>query len=902
MTIKVCKPTFEHHRETLGIGESSPRVSWRFEADAETKNWTQTSYEIEITSSSAGGHNLFKVDSNESVLVPWPTTPLRSRECTSVRVRVSGSDGVPTAWSDPAVVETGLLHRGDWIAKMVAAEPVLSTSGSLRPTMFRQTFDLDTENQKVAFARLYITSYGIYEAAVNGKRVGDHLLSPGWTSYKHRLCYQTFDVTELLQNGDNRIAVTVAEGWYCGRLGFNGGQRFIYGDRLAVLAQIEIQYRDGGATTIGSDESWTCNSSGPLISSELYDGEICDTRVKNWNEDTGATSSVVQVLDFPPADLVVSEGPPIRKTQTVQPQDIFRSPSRKVIVDFGQNLVGYVRLRTPGSSSRMIVLTHTEALEHGEVATRPLRDCKATDTLILGDGPIEWQPRFTFHGFRYVQIDGWPSSTGEPTSEDLEAIVIHTDMEPTGGFECSDPNVNKLFENIKWSMRGNFVGIPTDCPQRDERLGWTGDIQAFSPTANFLYGTSGMLSTWLKDLALEQIRDFNGVVPQVIPNVIDAKLNSPQAVWGDAAITTPWDLFLDFGDKTILENQYQSMVEWWFSIPKSPETGLWDSTKHQLGDWLDPAAPPTSPADGRTDPHFVANAYLVHVTELLQRISTVLNRAEEAKKFAATLPRLRSIFQDNYITPSGRLAPDTMTSLSLALIFNLFSTPEHVEKARGRLARLARASRFKIGTGFVGTPIILQALSSGVDKKYKQIAYRMLLEKKCPSWLYPITMGATTMWERWDSMLPNGDINPGSMTSFNHYALGSIGKWLTGYVGGIDILNPDPDDALESTGWRSIKVAPVLGGTVEHASTWHLSPYGKVSCEWMLDIEAKLLKMTVAIPPNSKGTIELPGKPKEEVVNVGSGTWNFVVEGYDETQEWPPKPIIDPFTLPEADE
>lgn len=900
MTVSLSAPTFEHHRENLGIGEPSPRISWRFTSDGDTKNWTQESYEIEIYRSANSQPETFKVQSDDSVLVPWPSAPLKSRERARLRVRATGKDSQITSWSEFVEVEAG-LQRDDWTARVITAENTTTTNGALQPVLFRKSFQV---NKKIATARMYITSYGVYEATINGVRIGDHVLAPGWTSYKYRLMYQTYDVTALLKRGGNTIGVEVGEGWYCGRLGFEGGKRFIYGDQLAALAQIEIGFEDDEKLIVGSDESWK-SSTGPIISSELYDGEIYNynMEVKGWasSEFQDTEWKPVQVLDFPKATLLAPQGPPIRKIETLKPKNIWRSPSNKVIVDFGQNLVGGVRFRTTGPKGHKIVLTHTEVLEHEEVATRPLRDCKAMDTIVLSGQAIEWEPKFTFHGFQYVQVEGWPSETGEPSVRDIEAVVIHTDMEATGWFECNEPMVNQLYQNIHWGMRGNFVGIPTDCPQRDERLGWTGDIQIFSPTANFLYDTSGMLWSWLQDLSLEQIEEFDGVVSQVVPNVIEARLNSPQAVWGDVAVITPWDLFLDFGDKSILESQFLSMKAWWNSIPRQ-DNGLWDDTRHQLGDWLDPAAPPSSPADGKTDPHFIANAYLVHITQLICQIAGILGRPEEKKTFEEASVSLKSWFQQTYITPVGRLAPDTMTSLSLALEFNLFRTPQEAEKARARLARLSRASRFRIGTGFVGTPIILPALSSGGDKNYKQVAYRMLLEKRCPSWLYPITMGATTMWERWDSMLPNGDINPGSMTSFNHYALGSVGKWLFGCVGGVDLQKAEYESDVKGAGWKKIKFAPMPGGSITKAKTSHLGPYGLISCEWELDIDQKLFKMVVVVPPNSTGRIELPGKSKSEVIEIGSGKWEFEFEGYEETQEWPPKAILDPFAMYEGDE
>ena len=877
--VEIQSVTLEHHRESIGIGEPKPRISWRFAGAA--KDWIQSSYEVEIVRSVDSKPETYRVESSDSVLVPWPSTALKARERASVRVRAIGASGSdPTTWSKSVTVEAGLLHRDDWTAKVIAADRTLSTRDSLRPALFRKSFQL---SKTVRSARLYITSYGVYEAHINGARVGDHVLAPGWTSYKHRLEYQTYDVTGLLTSGENAIGAEVGEGWHCGRLGFHGGKRNIYGDRLALLAQLEIHFEDGEKLIIDSDKTWK-TSVGPIVASEFYDGETYDAsfEIQGWYSATFNDEmwSSVNQMDFPVAQLLAPEGPPVRKTETLKPCSIFKSPSGRAVVDFGQNLVGWVKVRVSGPKGTKIIFTHTEVMEHGEVATRPLRDCKAVDTLILSGKETEWEPKFTFHGFRYAQVEGWPSEAGEPGMGDIEAVVIHTDMEQTGWFECSEPLVNKLHTNIRWGMRGNFVSIPTDCPQRDERLGWTGDIQVFAPTANFLYDTAGTLKRWLKDVAAEQIDDYNGITPLVVPNILQFIGNSfdmAQAVWGDAAIITPWDMYKSFGDGQILQDQHKSMKAWLEKGIPRQANGLWSLDTVQLGDWLDPAAPPSEPGNGKTDPHLIANAYLVHITELLAQVSLILDLTDDFENYTTEATKLKRLFQDEYITPNGRLAPDTMTSLTVCLQFNLFSTPAHISAAASRLARIVQYSKFKIATGFVGTPLICPVLTSTGQT---QLAYRMLLETHCPSWLYPITMGATTMWERWDSMLPDGSINPGEMTSFNHYALGSVGAWLHATVGGISAAEP---------GWKVVRFEPVPGGTITSAKVSHLSPYGMVECEWKVEGERFVMKATV--PPNSRAEVKLPGW--EEVVSVGSGVHDFDVQYV--APEWPPKAADNPF-------
>jgi alpha-L-rhamnosidase len=866
---EILAVTFEHHRDNLGIGESAPRISWSFKDNATT--WNQASYEIEISRQlfDSGKPTLFVVESSDSILVPWPTTPLMSRESAQVRVRAVGVAGMgSTPWSQYTKVEAGLLSPGDWTASLIAAERTVTPTNALRPALFRKSFEIISS---IKSARLYITAQGLYEAHLNGSRVGDHVLAPGWTSYNHHLMYQAFDVTDLLKKGENAIGVEVGEGWFSTRLGWGGGTRNIYGDRLAVLAQLEVLLEDGQSLIINSDTSWK-TSVGPILSSEIYDGEIFDASVdvKGWSSSIFDESHWVDVqhLNFPTAKLQSPQGPPVRRIQQVPAQKCFKTPNGKLVVDFGQNLVGWLKVRVTGPIGHKITFTHTEVLENGECATRPLRICKQADCLILAGYEIEWEPKFTFHGFRYVQVDGWPGE--QPSLQDISAVVIHTDMERTGWFECSDPMVNKLHENITWGMRGNFVSIPTDCPQRDERLGWTGDIQVFSPTASFLYNTSGMLAGWLKDLAAEQIKDYDGVPPVVCPNVLSSKFTVAQAVWADVTVITPYDLYTAFGDTKILLDQHDSMKAWLEKGLPRQSNGFWDVNLPQLGDWLDPVAPPSEPANGRTDTHFVANAYLIHSTSLMSKISHVLNLPHDVEMYNNETARLKKEFQNEYITPNGRLASESMTGLSIALSYGLFSDPEHIRAAGARLATIVRQSKFRIATGFVGTPLICPALTAHGSP---QLAYRMLLEKECPSWMYPITMGATTMWERWDSMLPDGRINPGEMTSFNHYALGAVAAWLHNTVGGISPAEP---------GWKKIRFEPIPGGAITSSKVKFLSGYGMVENEWK--IEEGKFKMMVRVPPNTSGVIILPGK--QDAVEVRSGVHRFTVE-YS-SPEWPP--------------
>lgn len=914
VTPVVTDLTFEHHHSGLGVDTSRPRISWRFEATPSTvAAWVQTAYELEVRLSQSENTESFRIDSDQNVLVPWPARPLASRERAEVRVRVygrsverddtSGGQETPGEWSAVVHVEAALLEASDFRASFIRSSEPIGPRGPLRPIRFRKTFELPDDFAADTHARLYITALGVFEAWINGHKVGDEWLAPGWTSYKHRLAYRAHDVSRLLRPGRNAICVEVAEGWYAGRLGFKGGRRFRYDDDdLGLFAQLEVHQKPTGSTpmpvTVVSDDSWSCSAS-PLLNSEIYDGETYDTRLEraSWTSpDTsdwsGSPDLGTRIRPWPAAKLSSPDAAPVRTTETKPCQSIFKSKSGKTILDFGQNLVGKVLVRaTPVSlaAGEPLSLRHAEVMEHGELGTRPLRDAKATDT-IIGSGDIvrDWTPRFTFHGFRYVEVVGWPGDQ-EPSPADFEALVMHTDMKRRGYFECSNRHVNRLHENVVWSMRGNFLSLPTDCPQRDERLGWTGDLQVFAPTASFLYDTMGILSNWLQDLAVEQLEDGKGGIPPlVVPLAISSNWpHIAQAVWDDVAVLAPDCLYRYSADKALLERQFESMQAWLGQGVNRAEDRLWHPDYWQLSDWLDPAAPPEDPGNGRTDSILVANAYLVHTTSVFAELCKVLGKHDLAQCYAADAERLKTLFQRRYITAEGNLMSTSQTGIGLAVQFGLY--PEDTSQRRvaaKALERLVRNARFTIGTGFAGTPVISHALTS-IGKP--QLAYRMLLETQCPSWLYAIVShNATTIWERWDSMLKDGSINPGQMTSFNHYALGAVADWLHGTVGGISPLEP---------GWRTFRVRPVPGGNLTFAKVAFEGPHGRVACEWTWDAEGRF-EMTLTVPPNSSAIVTLPSELRQDygaVETEASRTVRSGVHVFDcvfDAGEWPPKPLI----------
>ena len=854
--VTIATVRFEYCQDALGIGTARPRISWMVNTAVE--GWNQAGYELEVYG--RNGRLLDqtgRVESDQSVLVPWPFAPLSSREQFSVRVRVWGIDGGLSAWSALAPVEAGLFHAEDWTARFVTPDWEEDISRAQPLPLLRRGFEV---RSRVTRARLYITALGVYEAQLNGEVVGNHVLAPGWTSYHHRLRYQTFDVTNLLREGHNALGAILGDGWFRGRLSFAGGRRNIYGNRLALLAQLEIEYADGPAERVVTDETWRA-ALGPIRASDLYDGETYDARLERpgWSmpgyDDHGWAG--VRLLEWNLGTLVAPPGPPVRRIELLEPVAITTSPAGCTIIDFGQNLVGHLRFTVQGTAGQMITLRHAEVLEDGELCTRPLRTARAIDYYTLrGEGVETWEPRFTYHGFRYAEITGWP---GELRADDICAVVCHSDLERTGWFECSDPLINRLHDNVVWSMRGNFLDIPTDCPQRDERLGWTGDIQVFAPTATFLFDVAGFLVSWLADLAAEQRE--RGTVPFIIPDVMSLS-SPPAAAWGDAAVIVPWVLYQRCGDTGILAAQFDSMRAWVDLVASiAGDQRLWESG-YQFGDWLDPTAPPERPDAANTNPHLVATAYFAWSAELLGRIAGVLGRAEEEARYLALAAEVRDAFHAEYVTTRGRLLSDSATAYALALQFALLRDEAQRRHAGARLASIVRERGYQISTGFVGTPLLCDALCSVGEY---DAAFRLLTQRECPSWLYPVTMGATTIWERWDSLRPDGSINPGEMTSFNHYALGAVADWLHRTVAGL---------APAAPGYRRLDICPRPGGGLTSARARHRTPYGMAEASWR--IEADQITIEAVVPPNTTASVTLPGNEEAPLI-VGAGThrWSY---------------------------
>ncbi len=833
----------EYFENPVGIDDPNPRLAWKINSDQ--RNTMQTAYRVQVSTDddftkSEITWDTGKTNSDQSVHLHYEGDELESRQRYYWRVQVWDNHGQQSGWSETGFWEMGLLNTGDWQAEWIEPGFEQDEDKSEPSPMLRNEFDLDGEVQS---ARAYVTAHGLYEMKINGQKVGDRVFTPGWTSYNKRLQYQTYDVTGLLQSGDNAVAAKLGDGWYRGYLAW-GDARNHYGTTLGLLAQIEVTYTDGSTEIIGTDPNWKATT-GPIIKSDIYNGEIYDARMEKpgWIE-TGyddAEWSDVTVANHSKEILVAPEAPPVRKIQELKPVDIFTTPEGDTVADMGQNLVGWVRLNVEGEAGTEVTLKHAEVLDKdGNFYTANLRAADQKATYILkGEGEEVYEPTFTFMGFRYVKIEGYP---GEITADDLTGVVIHSDMEPTGHFSTSNPLINQLQHNIVWGQKGNFLDIPTDCPQRDERLGWTGDIQVFAETASYNMHSAGFLTKWLRDLAADQVE--GGSVPHVIPNVLGDN-SAGAAGWADASVIVPWTLYQSYGDEDILRTQYNSMKGWVEYMRERARmdstTYLWDNN-FTFGDWLSFSSTASDYPGAYTDKKLISTAYFARSTDLLQRSAEILGNTEDAEEYATLFENIKQAFQNEYLTSSGRIMSNTQTAYLLALQFDLL--PDNTEDTAVQYLVSRINERNHLTTGFLGTPHLNPILS---DYEYNDEAFELLFRKEYPSWLYPVTKGATTIWERWDGIKPDSTFQDEGMNSFNHYAYGAIGEWLYKNVAGIEAAAP---------GYKQIAIHPTMDSTLTYARSIQESPYGRIESKW--NFSDNQFSLDVTIPVNTTATVTLP--------------------------------------------
>jgi alpha-L-rhamnosidase len=859
MALLVSNLTCEYRTNPLGIDVVQPRLSWQLESNQ--RGARQTAYRILVAASESAL-------SKESVL--WDSGPVATDQ--SIHVVYGGPElgsGQRVYWkvwvwdeagreaeSTYAWWEMGLLESTDWQGQWIGAFFLGGPRTTSPAPYLRKEFRI---TKQVLSARLYTTALGLYECYLNGIRVGDALLTPGWTDYHKHIQYQAYDVTELIQSGTNAWGAILGDGWGVGHIAWVGRQR--YADRPLLLAQIVLTYADGSKEIIATDNSWKVTQ-GPILESDMLMGESYDARreLTGWSEPGYEDASwwSAEVFADHGAALVATNGPAIKRQEELRPVKIHKIPdfvNPRWIFDLGQNMVGWIRLCVRGEKGTTVSIRYAEVLNpDGTLYTANLRTARNTDYYTLKGGEEEiWEPRFLFHGFRYVELLGFP---GTPTEETLTGIVVHSDIPPTGTFECSDPLINQLQHNIVWGQKGNFVDVPTDCPQRDERLGWTGDAQVFIRTAAFNMNVAGFFTKWTRDLEDAQFSD--GAYPAVAPNPSAWSIGDGGPAWADAGVICPWTIYQCYGDIRLLEARYASMQRFIEFLSHTSQNGLRCYAEykgwHGFGDWL--ALDGSDGREGGTSKELIGTAFFAYSSHLLAKIAGILGKDEDAERYENYSRQAREAFVKQFVLPDGTLKGGTQTSYVLALHFDLLPADLR-SRAVAELVRNIEQRDNHLSTGFVGTPYLNGVLS---EMGHLDIAYRLLKQTTWPSWLYSVTQGATTIWERWDGWTHDKGFQDQTMNSFNHYAYGAVGAWMYAVVGGIDL---DP----HQPGYKNIIMHPQPGGDLTSARTELHSMYGSIKSEWALNEDT--FDWQITVPANSTATVYVPAKDVSQVTENG---------------------------------
>lgn len=875
----VTKLTVDYLQHPSGVS-GHPQFGWQLKSDR--KNVIQTAYQIQIGKEGDFSSPVFdsgKISSSQSAQIQTKEFQLEPLTSYAFRVKAWNNYDEVSAFSDPENFLTALTDNCQWKAPFITAEAPSDQTIS-KGTYVRGVFRIE---KPIKNAYMTATALGLYHPYLNGEKIGDDEMAPGWTAYQKRLLYQTFDVTDLLTEGENVWGAHLGAGWYKGTMGFER-IRNIYGAVTAFSAQILVRYKDGSQEWFLTDDSFTgCDS--PVLFSEIYDGELYDARLEQegWNR-TGFDDSSwhpVRLIEQSTSILVPQNGCKVRELLSLPVKEIFTTPEGDTVLDFGQNLTGWVHVKVDGSSGEKLILNCFEVLDKdGNVYTENLRSAKETLTYICnGKGEACYRPHFTFQGFRYIRVAACP---GEIKPENFIAWAVHSDMEDTGYFACSNPLINQLQHNILWGLRGNFLDIPTDCPQRDERLGWTGDAQIFCRTATYLKNTYPFFCKWLKDVAAEQTPE--GAVPHVVPDILSHRADENWLIkdgsvgataWADVAVIAPWTLYLQYGDTRILEEQYESMKGWIDFMTAHAEDSIWHFAL-QFGDWVALDGSKEDGYHGATPTDLICTAYYAYSTGLFVKMAKAIGRMDDAASYQTLYDKIVDSYRRHYIQPNGHMTVRTQTAQIITLYFQLADETQK-KNIVSDLLELLKEHDGHLVTGFVGTPYFCHALSQNGHTKE---AYDLLLKEDFPSWLYQVKMGATTIWEHWDGIKPNGSMWSADMNSFNHYAYGAIGEWLYRVVGGIEA---DPD----APGYKHILFQPHTGGGLTWVKNSYESIYGTVSCSWRTDGQEVLLEVTV--PANTTAAVILEENAvlddqtaeKFLVINgqlrteIGSGSYHF---------------------------
>ena len=849
--MKITRLKTNHMTDPLGfhLGFGQPVLSWVVEGQTETLPTT-----IRIAEDAAFQHMIHEETLENADPLYYPA-PIEQKPRTRYywQVEIDGQVS-ETAW-----FETGKMYEpwtAQWISPVVqdgAPHPILKKTVAVR--------------KGLTAARLYMVGLGVYELYINGTKKGDEYLMPGCNGYDAWIQYQTYDVTaELMAEPEAELKILLGGGWYKGLFGLEFKENN-YGDRFSAIAELHLTYEDGTEEVIVTDDSWTACAS-TITYSSIYHGEYQDARIEE-------TPYEVEVIEGWTDKLQGRLSPAITGHERITPVQILKTPKGETVLDMGQNMVGWLEFYLDAPEGWQVGFKTGELLQDDCFYRDNLRRAKSEFSYISNGQPGVVRPHFTFYGFRYVLLENWPT---EPKAEDFVGLVIHSDMEETGHIETADPLVNQLLKNVRWGQKGNFLDVPTDCPQRDERMGWTGDAQVFSGTASFNYDTYEFYTKFGHDLYYEQ-QKLNGSVPFVVPTC-NYKGDGSTA-WGEAATVIPWNVYLHFGDPSILENQFDSMKAWVDYMERQEKAtgrpGLWDSGFH-FADWLALDGPVEGGVMGGTDPYLIASCYYSYSAKLVAKAAHVLGKAEEETYYKALSERVRQAVCDEYLTPNGKLAMDTMTAYVVMLFMDIAPQKDRARLAH-RLFELLQANKYHLKTGFVGTPYLCRVLS---ENGYNDVAYQLLMNDDYPSWLYEVKMGATTIWERWNSVLPDGKISGIEMNSMNHYAYGSIAEWVYRNVAGIQ-----PDE--EKTGFRRFTLAPQPDYRLQWVDANLNSASGPIRSYWKIE-DPKHLHVAFTVPFGSKAKIVLPDADAETlgdawvqmgssaILIVGGGTYAWTYE------------------------
>lgn len=826
-----------------------PAIGWKIHSDK--RDVVQRSWQLQCSTTANFSSLIFdsgEVFSAQSSHIELGDIALLPSTRYYLQVCITDNQGGASAWSPTATFVTGLLDT-PWQAEFISAESPSDKANST-VTLLRKGFTLSS-HKAITAAWVHATALGIYQLFLNGERVGNDELTPGWTSYRHHLCYQTYDVIGLLNQGDNVIGAELAAGWFKGDMGFSRHRNY-YGEQTALLCQMVIQYEDGTQQVVKSDNSWRGSDSARQFA-EIYDGETFDAcRLQPGWSRAGFNEALwrgVSVVRWDKNTLTAQGAGTVQQIERLAAKALIITPQGDKVLDFGQNMSGWVEFRVRGQMGDKVILRHFETLDaQGNVYLANLRTAKQTTEYCLnGEGEEVWHPRFSWQGFRYVKVEAYP---GALDLNNFTAIVIHSAMAPTGQFSCSNPDLNQLHHNILWGLKSNFVDVPTDCPQRDERLGWTGDAQIFCRTASYLMQTQTFFSKWLLDLKYDQTPE--GGVPHVIPDILTGHCDQDKFLaeggthsatgWADAAVVNPWTMYLMYGDKRVLENQYASMKGWVNFMQAHADNDIW-RYKLQFGDWVALDAQEGS-YFGATPEDLICTAWYAHSTLLLAKAAKVLGHTDDYHYYQALQARIVERFQQRFFTADGEMTARTQTAHILALCFNL--VPEvWRQRTADTLVELLHEHDGHLVTGFLGTPYFCHALS---QNQHPKAAWALLLKEDFPSWLYQVKAGATTIWEHWDGIKPDGSMWSPDMNSFNHYAYGAVGEWLYRTVAGIEADEAAP-------GFKHALISPLPGGGLSWMNAHYQSIYGDIAVKWQA-VKGRVV-LTFSIPANTTATVKL---------------------------------------------